>query len=148
VAQARVQVFHTRCRRSAAGMAEQFAAGLAHGHAALLVLAAQLLQQRFLGIHADGTAEVGDGGHFGVALQHVQELQRTLQPDRRPGGPVDHGIGVAAGVDAGKDLVHGRLLAQCISCSTAPGLSCTAKRSTMVALASFSPMTSTWPLRA
>jgi hypothetical protein len=78
--------------------------------AALLVDAGQVVQQVFAHIHAQRAAEIGQWREFRVAFQHVQQLQRAAHSVGRPGGPVAHIGGGAAGIDAGDGFqfeVHG-----------------------------------------
>src|SRR5690606_38973088 len=107
---------------------------------------AQLLEQPLLRIDADGATVVFAGADFRMAVDDVQELKRSLDAVGGPCGGISNSVGVMGSVNAGQDFLldgHGRLPQWPINCSTASGLSCTAKRSTMVALASLRPNTST-----
>src|SRR5690606_4152845 len=124
------------------GRIEQHAALFQRQLVAFFIQRGEFFQQKFATAQADDAAEVARK-RVALLVQHMQQAQGRSQAQGGPGRAIADGRGLRRSIDTCQYLGHSTLLPQWLmSFSTASGLSCTPKRSTMVALAWFSP--STW----
>src|SRR5690606_30951199 len=133
----------TGCPCPLAGVVQHLLALLQQYLAAPLLHSGEFLQQFLAGAEADIAAEVLYGAVFPV-LDIVEQLEGCPHHPGNPGPIIHHPTAEGGAIDTGE---YGLSISvhQCTpsTLSISSGLSCTPKRSTMVALASLRPISST-----